>query len=180
MLSLSNLTHCSCFVYLSLHLGSVLPSLIAEAEWAGRYSELDCTVIHVAFPSWNVMMFVTVRCLKWALLSLLTKGERPLVLLLLVFCYSLVQFGGLMKMGRYCQLIETVGQAYLPYPGSIVCCLQSLWFLKFYSSSTRAVYTCGEQATGPMSMIQEVAHCSTVKRLKQSTAVSGWTEFIGW
>jgi len=99
MLSLSNLTHCSCFVYLSLHLGSVLPSLIAEAEWAGRYSELDCTVIHVAFPSWNVMMFVTVRCLKWALLSLLTKGERPLVLLLLVFCYSLVQFGGLMKNG---------------------------------------------------------------------------------
>jgi len=74
MLSLSNLTHCSCFVYLSLCPGSVLRSLFAEAEWAGRFPELDCTVIHVAFPSWNVIVFVTVRCLNWAPLSLLNKG----------------------------------------------------------------------------------------------------------
>ena len=53
--------------------------LLSQAEMWSCSLQLDAWIEHL-YPCW-------------------IRGEQPLVLLLLVFCYSLVQFGGLMKNG---------------------------------------------------------------------------------
>lgn len=99
------------------------------------------------FKSETLMMFVTVRFLNWELvpakLDWISREQR-LILLLLVFCYLLVQFCRLMEeRGCYCHFLVHLDDT-LPWPGSLVSDLQS-WILKLCLASTRVVHIFREQ-----------------------------------
>ena len=88
-------THCFCFcIFLCNWALFSRPFFVCWGWMSGRFPELECKAILVAFLSWiadEVHYSLMPVKLDWI------NGEQPLVLLLLVFCYFLVQFCGLMK-----------------------------------------------------------------------------------